>query len=59
MESEGEEVLCYLKEVDTIFHEKRFSALDRSVLLACLLFPIVEKHIQTSFIRHNMIPHLG
>ena len=59
MESEGEEVLCYLKEVDAIFHEKRFSALDRSVLLACLLFPIVEKHIQTSFIGRNKIPHLG
>ncbi|HEY2811436.1 MAG TPA: polynucleotide adenylyltransferase PcnB [Rhabdochlamydiaceae bacterium] len=60
MESpDGEEVLSYLKEIDTTFHEAHRSPLDRSILLACLIFPIVEKHLQTRFAEREKFPHLG
>lgn len=60
MESrDGEEVLSYLREIDTTFHESRRPKLDRSVLLACLLFPLLEKRIQTRFVDREKFPHLG
>jgi poly(A) polymerase len=57
--SQGEDVLAYLKEIDTIFHEPHRAKLDRTVLLACLVFPILEKRIETRFIGREKIPHLG
>ncbi len=57
--SNGEDVLSYLKEIDTTFHETRRSKPDRSALLACLIFPILEKRIDTRFASREKIPHLG
>jgi poly(A) polymerase len=60
MESaDGEEVLAYLKEVDTTFHEASRPLLPRSVLLACLVFPLLEKRIETRYSNREKIPHLG
>jgi len=56
---DGEEVYSYLHEVDTTFHEPPLPLLDRSVLLACLVFPLLQKRIQTKFIDREKIPHLG
>jgi poly(A) polymerase len=56
---EGEEVLSYLKEVDTTFHESHRCSLNRSVLLACLIFPVLEKRIRTRFVDREKHPHLG
>jgi poly(A) polymerase len=54
--SAGEDVLAYLKEIDTTFQRQK---LDRSVLLACLIFPIFEKRMDTRFASREKFPHLG
>lgn len=54
--SQGEDVLAYLKEIDTTFQRQK---LDRSVLLACLVFPIFEKRMDTRFASREKFPHLG
>lgn len=52
-------VFNFLKEADALFHKKETSHLDRSVLLSCLLFPIFYRNLNTHFIAHQQIPHLG
>jgi poly(A) polymerase len=60
MESpESEEVFAYLKEVDTTFHDPSREPLQRPVLLACLVFPLLQKRIQTRYLDRERIPHLG
>ncbi len=60
MESQNsEDVFAYLKEVDRAFHDTSRPPLSRAVLLACLVFPLVEKRIQTRYIDREKIPHLG
>jgi poly(A) polymerase len=51
---EGEDVYSFLHEVDNNFQD-----LDRSILLTCLVFPLMEKHLQIRFLDRNRIPHLG
>jgi poly(A) polymerase len=51
---EGSEVFSYLQEVDS-----RKETLHRATLLACLLFPFVQKRIKTHFLDRDKIPHLG
>lgn len=57
--SASEEVLSYLKEVDTTFHEPPRPVLPRPVLLASLVYPLLEKRVQTRFIDREKVPHLG
>ncbi len=60
MESkEAEEVYAYLKEIDTTFHDPTRPPLSRSILLTCLVFPLLEKRIQTRFLDREKLPHLG
>lgn len=60
MESaQGEEVYAYLREIDTTFRDPARPPLPRSVLLACLLFPLFEQRIQTRFLNREHMPHLG
>ncbi len=60
MESqEGEEILAYLKEIDTTFHEPPRPLLDRSVLFSTLVYPLLQKRIQTRFLDREKMPHLG
>jgi poly(A) polymerase len=60
MESQNsEDVFAYLKEVDRAFQDTSRPPLSRAVLLACLVFPLVEKRIQTRYIDREKIPHLG
>lgn len=60
MESpQGEEVFAYLKEVDTTFHDATRPPLSRPVLLACLVYPLMEKRIKTHYLDRERIPHLG
>ncbi len=56
---EGEEIYSYLREVDTSFQEPQEVQLDRPVLLACLLYPILEKRMKTHYIDREKTPHLG
>lgn len=55
----SEDVFSYLKEVDTNFHDPLGSPLHRPVLLSCLLYPLMEKRIQTRYTDREKIPHLG
>lgn len=60
MESpESEEVFSYLKEIDTTFHDTSRTPLSRPVLLACIVFPLMEKRIKTRFVDRERTPHLG
>ncbi len=60
MESpQGEEVFAYLKEVDTTFHDATREPLPRPVLLACMVYPLLEKRIQTRYVDREKLPHLG
>lgn len=56
---EGGDVYSYLQEVDTNYSEPHHPTLDRSVLLSCLIFPLLQTRIQTRFIDRGRIPHLG
>ncbi|HEX4838814.1 MAG TPA: polynucleotide adenylyltransferase PcnB [Rhabdochlamydiaceae bacterium] len=53
---EGGDVFSYLQEVDT--RTKKID-LDRGLLLSCLVFPFLQKWLQTRYIDRNRIPHLG
>jgi len=55
----GNDVFSYLEEVDTFFHEPDAPPLDRSILLSCLLFPMLQQHLDISFLQREKIPHLG
>ncbi len=60
MESpESEDVFAYLKEVDTTFHDATRTSLSRPVLLSCLVYPLMEKRIQTRYVSREKFPHLG
>ncbi len=55
----GETVFPYLKEIDTTFHAPQNPLLDRAVLLASLVFPLLEKKFQIQYIDRERVPHLG
>ncbi len=57
--SEGEEVYPYLKEIDTTFHAPPNIPLDRSILLASLVFPLLQKRFQIRYVDRERVPHLG
>lgn len=53
---DGEDVLDLLFEVDL---RTKNGPLDRSLLLCCLTFPYLQKHIHTHFTDRGKTPHLG
>ncbi len=53
---DGEDVLDLLYEVDL---RTKNGPLDRAILLCCLTFPFLQKHLQIHFIDRGKIPHLG
>jgi poly(A) polymerase len=53
---EGADVYSYLQEIDS---RTKDTTLDRGVLLSCLAFPFLQKHLQTHFIDRGKVPHLG
>lgn len=58
-QSEGTEIYNYLQEADNTIKEPHQNPFERPVLLACLLFPVLEKHLDTHFTAREKIPHLG
>lgn len=56
---DAEEVFSFLKEIDTYFIEFDHTNLPRAVLLAALVFPILEKKIYTRYLNRGIILHLG
>jgi poly(A) polymerase len=55
---DGQEIYAYLQEADALHLEKQ-EPCDRSVLLSCLLFPLMQKHLQIQYTDRGRIPHLG
>ncbi len=53
---EGEDVFDFLHEADL---RSKTALLDRSLLLSCLIFPFLQKHLQTHFLDRGKTPHLG
>ena len=53
---EGEDVLDLLYEVDL---RTKDGPIDRALLLSCLTFPFLQKHIQIHFLDRDKIPHMG
>ncbi|MBF5059825.1 polynucleotide adenylyltransferase PcnB [Candidatus Neptunochlamydia vexilliferae] len=56
---DGNEVYAYLEEADKMILESRDNKLERSVLLSCLAFPLLERHLKAHFLDQEKIPHLG
>ncbi len=54
-ESKGEEVYQHLKACD----KQNSYSLEKPVLIACLLFPILKYRIHTEFLSNEIIPNLG
>ena len=56
---EGNEIYSYLDEADGTLKEPHNPNLERPVLLACLAFPLLEKHLKIHFTDRDKTPHLG
>ncbi len=56
---EGALVFSYLQEVDAAMRERKKRQHDRAVLLSCLIFPMVEKHLAIHYLEGGHTPHLG
>lgn len=55
----AESIYAYLKGVDAMNLRGHYKTLDRSLLTAALLFPILEQEIKTRFTEEGHIPHHG
>ena len=55
----GEDVYSMLAIADKINLGNLKRPLDRGVLTACLVFPAVEREIETKFLRHGSFPSFG
>lgn len=55
----GEDVYKLLSVADEINLEGGKRILDRALLTACLLFPILDREIHSKFLNHNIIPNFG
>lgn len=54
----GTEVYDYLSSADSI-NQQYPQPLDRSILTACLLFPILQREVEAKFLDKGVIPHIG
>jgi poly(A) polymerase len=55
----GESIYAYLKAADAMNAQGHYKVLDRSLLTAALIFPIVEHEVKTLLSTQNKTPHLG
>lgn len=56
---DGNEIYSYLEEIDNFFQEPHSPTLDRSILLAALIYPLFQRHLQDHYIDRGKNPHLG
>lgn len=56
---EGNEIYSYLKEADSTMQEPHQPELERPVLLGCLIFPLLEKHLKIHYTSQEKFPHLS
>lgn len=55
----GESIYSYLKAADAMNQREGYHILDRSILIAALVFPIIEAEVKKRFTDAGTIPHLG
>jgi poly(A) polymerase len=55
----GKQILHYLACADQMHHHKGKNVLDRSVLAACLLYPMLEYELEKQYISKGLTPHIG
>jgi poly(A) polymerase len=57
--SEGKKVYDFLEAADQMHLQNQGKTLDRAILTSCLLYPVLEKEIESQFTRKNEVPHIG
>lgn len=55
----GAEIFKYLSVADKINKNSPKNPMDRALLCACLLFPILETEINAQYLSQGMTPHIG
>lgn len=55
----AEEIYAYLNAADSMNQKGSYKTLDRAILIAALLFPILEEEIQMKFLSNDKIPTNG
>lgn len=55
----GKLIFHYLACADQIFHHKAKNTLDRSVLTACLIYPLLEQELHHQYVSNQKTPHIG
>lgn len=55
----GKTVFHYLACVDQIHRHKPNSTLDRSILAACLVYPMLESELDRVYLSKKHVPHIG
>lgn len=58
-QAHGKTVFHYLTCADQLNQHKGKNVLERPVLVACLLFPILEKELQQHYLSKKQMPHIG
>jgi poly(A) polymerase len=58
-EPEGKTIYHYLSSIDNLYHHKGKNILDRGILGACIIYPMLEKEIESQFLAKELTPHLG
>lgn len=55
----GTAIFAYLKAADALNHRGHHDPLDRSLLTASLIYPILEQEIKIQFLEEHKLPHMG
>lgn len=56
---ESKKIYRFLEIADTMNLQNEGKTLDRAILASCLLYPVLEKEIESQFLKNNQIPHIG
>lgn len=58
-EAAGDDIYAYLHEMDSISKDPTMENLERPILLTSLVYPLLQKRLDTLFLEREQIPHLG
>lgn len=58
-DEKGKELMLLLTAADKINLIDRKKTMDRSILGACLLYPLLKQEIQLQYLEKNSMPHMG
>lgn len=56
---ESKKIYRYLEIADTMNLQNEGKTLDRAILASCLLYPVLEKEIESQYLKKNEVPHIG